>query len=579
MSSAANDKRGPSEEEFQRRMHDAEAKPSPDLWARIDHELTVQESKHYKGRMVLYRQLAAACFVLFILAGALFTFNFNNENIIDETVASVKNATIQSPQSDALATDRKAENTTSIVSIEPDVIEKALAAQGIEVNKTASVTHASVVPEATEAAESLMAHTAFDKKHKSKFDIATVAEADNDREAVLRRASALAKSGSVGADVEDVALKAGTVFKSLQPFYQTARQAMVSVSVPYKNVAGSTKSVQSLVINPSVLDMMPKQRHELKEQGNTPSENQQKQIEALALAFNSDLQDKENKQQQESSKEKSRWSLGLAYAPSFFNQNIGVGSQSAGSIVADLSKYSLAAPALSMADVESARNMSEAQEEFEQNTDPAFSFGVEFKTGFNLFKKVKLLAGLGFTQNSSRSKSSYILEQFSVKPSTNERVALNPSTVFLPSLNNNFSSDSVNVAKTDDFEVRYRYRHLTVPVGLQYEGKISKDWYWYAAGGMSANFLIETSILASTNEVKNVSYDFEDESPFRKVQFSGNVTAGVGKKITNSVSVMVGPEYRGYLNSLLADPDKALAPQGRPYTIGLNMAVNYMLQR
>ena len=69
MSSANKKEYGELEQSMWRRFQDAEAMPDPEVWARIDHELTLLENAKYKRRVLFYRQLAAACFVLFILAG------------------------------------------------------------------------------------------------------------------------------------------------------------------------------------------------------------------------------------------------------------------------------------------------------------------------------------------------------------------------------------------------------------------------------------------------------------------------------------------------------------------------------
>ena len=46
------------------RFQDAEATPGPEVWSRIDHALAMQENVKYKKRVLFYRQLAAACFIL-----------------------------------------------------------------------------------------------------------------------------------------------------------------------------------------------------------------------------------------------------------------------------------------------------------------------------------------------------------------------------------------------------------------------------------------------------------------------------------------------------------------------------------
>ncbi|MFD2512903.1 outer membrane beta-barrel protein [Pontibacter locisalis] len=548
MSSAANHKRGPLEEEFQRRMHDAEASPSPDLWARIDHDLTLQESKHYKGRMVLYRQLAAACFILFVMAGALLTYHFKADEAA--VVASAQPANAPADVSQLAKAEegpvQQSRAEKELGSLTAPVPAKEDIAYSTQVIATEELVYA--IDE-----ESLLADVGRQNKGEE------VAPGI----AALESSSKDDLSFSTFDNTDGNLPEEKSAFDSLKPFYQTARQAIAAVPPSYSNSFGRTTGVQQN-------DEQHKSLVELSKSAKEGVATILKKSEDLALALNDNKGSKEEKE----SDTDSRWTVGMGYAPSYFNQNIGMPQQ----MMQTVQRASFVANGPDKS-LRSSSNMEEARNEFEENTDPAFSYAVEAKAGFKLTKKLRLLAGLGFTQNTSRTKSSYILTQYWFKPYTDERVALPPTTIFLPSLNNNFSTDSLSVDKTDDFYVNYRYRHLVLPVGLQYEGGINKDWFWYTSGGVAANFLVETTFMATNDEVKDVSYNHGDESPFRKVQFSGNVSLGVGKRISNAVSVTAGPEFRGYFNSLLAEPDKALAPQGSPYTIGLNMSVNYDLGR
>ncbi|MBW7465789.1 hypothetical protein ABID22_001825 [Pontibacter aydingkolensis] len=572
MSSAANDKRGHLENEFQRRMHDAEASPSPDLWARIDHDLTIQESKHYKGRMVLYRQLAAACFVLFMLAGALLTYHYKAENSIDAGIASMQLDNESGSITDKMADVREGAANPSAQLPENETYDKNLAAgaaategtdlTGTDKHARRNINYSSIAGSGKAATQSINAETANNRNAGSIGAASgTTKYSLNSAVAVAAEPSATINNESIFGleDETTVSRSVSSRFDVGRPFFQTARQAITSVPSSYtseQSIASETGRTRSLV--------------ELSQTAVSDYLAKQKKVEEVAIALNTPATGSE-KDEKEATKD-NRWSLGLGYAPSYFNQNIQMPNQ----MMTTVNHRSFAAGGPDKTD-ESSYNMNQARDEFEANTDPAFSYAAEVKAGFKLYKKIKLLAGIGFTQNTARTKSSYILNQFVYKPGTDQRVAMPATTVFLPSLNNNFTTDSLSVKKTDEFYVNYRYRHITLPVGLQYEGNISKNWFWYGAGGVAANFLVETTVMASTHEVKDVSYGHSDDSPFRKVQFSGNVSAGLGKRVSNVISVTAGPEFRGYLNSLLAEPEKALAPQGNPYTIGINMSVNYNL--
>lgn len=561
MSSAANDKREQLEEEFRRRMYDAEAAPSADLWARIDHDLTVQENSVYKSRMVLYRQLAAACFVLFVLAAALFMYQFSK----DAKQHSV--ATVQPEKTaPAIAAPAAGEISTPEALAATSTQEQAAQQLGEEASQTAK---AGTIKKPGITAPMFAAAPARTSPAGVTAQAATPLEAPaaaytytiNLPKNKARLESMAANSGRsfTNSKIRLSAENAGetkTAFASLQPFYQTARQAITAAPSPSSNHTIQTLPAATQLLRNPVAGLV---ASNTTFSGNGTTYKQQQE---LALLLN-------GKKESKSSSD-SRWTVGMAYAPSYFEQNIGMSDQ----MMDAASMYSLAsgAPAVSSS---AARKVEDAQDEYAENTDPGFSFSFDAKLGFKLARKLKLLTGVGYAQNTARTKSSYIIRQLQVQ--NNDRAALEPAIAFLPAFSNGFSTDSVSVTRTEEYNVQYRYRHLTLPVGLQYEGRLSKDWYWYAASGVAANFLIQSTIMASNDEVSDVNFDSGDNSPFRKVQLSGNVSMGVGKRLSNAVSVSVGPEFRGYFTTLLAEPGNALAPQGKPYTIGLNMAVNYDL--
>ncbi|MDX5418216.1 MAG: PorT family protein [Hymenobacteraceae bacterium] len=576
MSSATNEKRGHLEDEFQRRFHDAEASPSPDLWARIDHDLTMQENKHFRGRIVLYRQLAAACFVLFMLAGTLLTYHYKAANNIDAGIAAMQLNTAATNEQEMAASQNPTpeagmEKVDATVSSQAETTLEAPAVTVLQSPATKAQENTGTIQKVyaantMPAGKSRSAHTTPAKPATVAIGaIATGTDYSINSASAVSVPSAMAAGQSVFATTSESNAGKSNVpsrFNAGKSFFPSARQAITSVPASYlakteqQSIAGETGRTRSLV--------------ELSQTALADYLAKQKKAEELAIALNTPAGGSSKEEKTDNTD--SRWSLGLAYAPSYFNQNIQMPNQ----MMNTVSHRSFIAGGADKS-LETASNMNDARDEFEANTDPAFSYAAEVKAGFKLFKKIKLLAGVGFTQNTARTKSSYIINQYVYKPGTLERVPLPASTVFLPALNNNFTTDSLSVNKTDDFYVNYRYRHVTLPVALQYDGNISKDWFWYAAGGVAANFLVETAILASSTEVRDVDYDHNDDSPFRKVQFSGNVSAGFGKRISNAISVTAGPEFRGYFNPLLSEPEKALAPQGNPYTIGVNMSVNYNL--
>ncbi|MBX0333510.1 PorT family protein [Pontibacter sp. HSC-14F20] len=564
MSSANNPKRNSLEDEFQRRLFDAEARPAPDLWARIDHDLTVQENQDYKKRVLFYRQLAAACFVLFALTGTLLAYYYNS-------------SLNQSGTQPGIAATPATNSTNAAITVEEAM--KAYAAQQEET--AIAYTPETVESEATQKVVSttgmqqtknqVVAETSETNDGPQVGDYFNVAPGYSPYLGYTPMPSRSRGYVSGGFPGNNAGAVQGNPFASGNRYTQIITWESVTITFGNNTQAPGQQyplRSQSLAARPqSFADMS--EAHQAGRQ----------QAQQAAEASQVKLADQQPKAVEAATNASSRWSLNLAYVPSVFDQNIGLPDplampRSGGNM------FGIAASGPSVnASKESYQNISAAREEFKESTQPALSFAVEAKAGFRLKEKLKLLTGIGYSESRSRSKSNYVVRQFWVKPRSNERYELNPSTFFVSSLNDGFSSDSVSVARTGDaFATEYKYRHLTVPVGLQYEHDINKDWFVYAAAGVAANFLLESSVTASNQQVQSVSYTADDnDSPFRNVQFSGNGSVGVGKRISPNLTLALGPEVRHYFSTLIADPDQAAAPQGKPYAIGMNMSLNYQL--
>ncbi|WP_018476795.1 outer membrane beta-barrel protein [Pontibacter roseus] len=554
MSSGNNHKRHTLEGEFQRRMHDAEASPAPDLWARIDHELTVQENKDYKKRVLFYRQLAAACFLLFAMTGALLAYHFNNPT--EQAQPGIATVLPVTPGKSGIAPPaQEVENEAEAMS--PAAIANTAPAQAVTTTPYPRQQHeATARPTAIAAARQPEGRDSFSGYY-------------NAGEALFQLPQSYTRGGSLAGG----ALGANLAYQSGNS--QAGRYSgIISESITI-TFGGSNSNSLAQSFQQQTGAEQPKSFLEMNEQLKAAREQyDQQQKQALAKNLNKEAGQKSEQATEDGGD--SRWSLNLAYAPTYFDQNIGLPDPV---LASSNQRFSLTADTKANATQESFSNMYAAKEEFEDKTEPAFSYTVEVKTGFKLKEKLKLLTGIGYSQSAARTKTNYIVKQFWVKPRTNERYELEPSTIFLPSLNNSLASDSISVAKAGDaFNVNYTYKHLSIPVGLQYESGINKDWFWYASGGVAANFLVESSISASNSDVQSVSYSSNDEeSPFRNMQLSGNMSLGVGKRISDNLTVVLGPEFRNYFSTLVAEPDKAMAPQGKPYAFGLSMGVNYQL--
>ncbi|WP_161889943.1 outer membrane beta-barrel protein [Pontibacter russatus] len=554
MSSAANDKRGKLEEEFRNRMYDAEASPSQQLWVRIDHRLTVQENGEYKKRAIYYRQLAAACIVLLLLVGGAGAYYFGGAPAAQQPLSTVSPAS-PAPAAPGQQNNNPAQTEAAIAAAETATEQEPTAEGGPDDASSQAAGRAVRAVAAAEAGSETGTDTSIG-----------YIEAAPGNGAATENPIALTTPATAGGSESVTGTRPLSIYKSIRNTIAAMSEAAEAPAFPIRGVTRQSFSSPAATQQP-VADGFVKQN----EQVMARARQQEEARKALAIARSETAAADAKKSKKEDREESGRWSLGMAYAPSYFDQNIGMSNPMMGA--SSRQTFMAGGPATAL----SSLYMDQASEEYDENSDMGFSYGVEMKTSFRLGKKLKLLTGLGFLQNTSRSKSSYVVQQFWGNAYADAYSSSGPSSIFLPSISRSSGTDSLMVARAPEYKVNHRYRYLTVPVGLQYEGNMGKDWFWYGGAGVAANILLQTTILASASDVSDVEYDVNENSPFRKLQWSGNLSAGVGKRLASHISVTLGPEFRSYFATLLADPENTQAPQGRPYTVGVNMAVNYEL--
>ncbi|MEJ8757920.1 hypothetical protein WG947_12975 [Pontibacter sp. H259] len=555
MSSADKKEYGELEQSMWRRFQDAEAMPDPDVWSRIDHELTLLENAKYKKRVLFYRQLAAACFTLFILAGAALLLHFKQDK---EQALLAAGDTLQ-----PAANSTTANASTSIASSQTLT----------EANKTKSATIGTqpaqaYTPDNTAGTQAIAQASGNNYTYSGDDNGYT---SGGNAPVTYRKRNYNTGSGNPGASVTEsgsqysgTQLAATTGNTTTGVLTDAQGQGYVPASQAIANVPDNYSS--SGILNPLL-----RRNAQVGTIASDISTQEviaaQKQSE-LSLALNNPA----DTEKQEKASSSSRWNMGMGVTSSYFTQNVDIPEQR----LMAMNKRSIGTQTGPIISADTEVNLIDAYKEFEENTQAANSINFDAKAGLRVGKRIKMLAGLGYSKNTSKTRTSYIVEQFVFNPRTSERAKLNPTTVFLPSLHT-FTTDSVSVVKTKQpFNVDYSYQMLSVPLGVQVEGAVGQKWFWYAHGGGAANLMLQSTVKADNPEIATVSYGPADDSPFRKVQFSGNVGLGLGKRLSNAVSVSVGPEYRHFFSSLLAS-EYANAKQGKPYTIGVNMSINYML--
>ncbi|MCF8226065.1 MAG: outer membrane beta-barrel protein [Bacteroidales bacterium] len=110
----------------------------------------------------------------------------------------------------------------------------------------------------------------------------------------------------------------------------------------------------------------------------------------------------------------------------------------------------------------------------------------------------------------------------------------------------------------DYLEVPFRIKYLVIDRSLKVQ----------LMGGISANFLVNSSTLLNTEEGR---IDIGEVMNVRTLNYSGTAGMGFIYDLARNISLSVEPRFRYYLNSI----NTAQLPVTRPYAFGLYTGVNY----
>lgn len=115
--------------------------------------------------------------------------------------------------------------------------------------------------------------------------------------------------------------------------------------------------------------------------------------------------------------------------------------------------------------------------------------------------------------------------------------------------------------------IRQNLDYLEVPFNMRYS-VIDGDLEVQLVGGMSTNFLVNSSVTMPTSEGPvEIGY----LTNIRTVNYSGNAGVGVIYHLLDRLSLSLEPRFRYFINSI---NDQTL-PSTRPYTFGVYTGLNY----
>jgi hypothetical protein len=600
------------EDEFKKAFDEAEATPSPKLWAQIDAELANKEASIYKRKLYIYklRVAAAAVLVIGFMGIWLFSSQYSNDMLTDvpvstnsqqeKTLATTKTGTL--PENPASRTD----NGTLAPAQAPALTQKettsskqagenALPTENTNQvkNSTSSNTSESpqqpitpTIPEtiALDANKEInpasTSRTANRKSHTTQPNPATIDS--RNQEALARQNPADNSTTPVtrGERAAEEATNRNLLSEQPNPdLNNPANNTLLAKQTPLKEQTPAKDKFSSDGFNRitkkvSLLD-------------NTIAI----QAPRVTVKPNPSVW-VEEKEEKESSQSASRWAVGLAFAPSQFNSNIQVNPQASASLSnARNMYYNRTAAPVPVNTYHTLRGNTSVGKELENAENINLSYNVGVDVGYALSEKFSLHSGLLYLHNNSQITTDNYLQNSSnqekypefmalIQPSfsnTNADYAYAPAPVNVPA---NTQFQTLEMAISNKYAESYpgvtevivynTYQYLSIPLSLHYQ-LLDKKVSATIGAGVSADLFMKNTIGNPEDNVTNQEFNRSDNGPYKNMSFSGLVSARVNYKISSKYSIYLQPNYRTALNSVT---NSALV-SSKPNAFGIGTGFQY----
>ncbi|QNF33165.1 hypothetical protein HUW51_10665 [Adhaeribacter swui] len=531
------------EEVFRDGFEPAEVNPRASTWHHIEQELEVQQASYYKKRLVWYRSVAAASVSLLLVTLGYFWYDaqtrhqFNVPAATNNTV--VQNNTTQNTESVASAN----QNTTSE---EAKILKK-------------SPVYESLVRQTPPAAQ--LARSVNRKNKKNNLP-------------------------NTESNPEQIAK---TPFQSPDRFFGFAnRNKITDKTAAEKTTVGDNNAIvpeNILAANPAqtaTVPALPTDSATVLVAKNEPTLKTDS-----AGVFTAALMPEETKKKSVGS----RWALGGGTGSQYFEQNIKFDNGPGLASASNLQAYSFS----NVARNSITNTVEAASEEFNENTQSAFSFRAAIGANYRINDKWSIETGLNYAENKAQTLTSYII--YKRPAALNDFANIKPENAFVHDNSNNLNSDvtipvtiflarltdtdlsnaQVTVDKVEPFNMYYRYRQLGVPVRMRYQQGRGK-WFNFVQAGGAVNVLLQTSILSDSPKVPAVEYSLGHSSPFRKWYFTGLGSVGRGLKISEVWQVQGSLDLAYSFSTLALSPDQVPnLKQQKPYYVGFGVSSSYVI--
>jgi hypothetical protein len=601
------------EEEFRKAFEEAEATPSPKLWAQIDADLANKEASQYKRKLYIYKlRVAAAAVIAFGFLGIwVLSSQFSGSSLADlpqQTNGSQSNTQTGNAPADG------------------------------SVPETGTDTPALAQNSSTRSAENSPESASTESNHDNVLAGKNKLAGENNKQTQQSNRSRIAGNGS---NISATAPEALALSSETEKVRKSANQpvkekSMINPTTPA--IAKNTNKAKSVAKEPAtVLPAAPATKNQITEEekniallpettttspitpaANTPvatrtdfsqtgpaagnfsaytfshinrqvehlEDNMNLQAPSVRVKPNPNVYIEEEKEV-EGGKSVSRWAVGLSFAPSQFNPNIQVNPQASASLSHVRNSYFNTAAPVSTGNTIQPNAV--VGKELENAQSVNLSYNVGMNVNYALSKKFSLQSGLLYLYNQSQITTDNYLQNISNQEKYPEFMALiqpaasNSNNLQLYSDPLPASAPTMDAALqniTDRYATSYpgvtevmvynMYQYLSIPLSLHYK-LIDKKVSTHVGAGVAADVFMKNTIGNPEENITNQEFNRNNNGPYRKMGFSGLVSAKVKYKISSRYSVYVEPSYRTALTPFT----NSLIVSSRPNAFGIGTGFQY----
>ena len=249
---------------------------------------------------------------------------------------------------------------------------------------------------------------------------------------------------------------------------------------------------------------------------------------------------------------------GVNMAPGIFNPNFGGSSNDAAAQAQALD--ATAAQELNMVrDFQSSVNSVVNSGFVDNNADPGVGYSIGFNLGMRLSKRWLLQSGVNYANFNSSAQASVLAED-------NNKSA--------PLYISNLTSEELQGSQlnfTNQFDINSSYEFASVPIKAGYM-LVDRKFKLILNGGFSTDFFLNNTISDQDNQFDETTLSSGDDSPFRKVYFSGLAGVELGYNLGRNYTLSLEPNYRLSLNSFTKSSSLF---ESRPNLFSISLGLRY----